>query len=108
MNEPIPPFGNPEKNAPASSTAPQPSENGGCLSLAGGAIGGFLLFVFLGAFVLSVANRGPLAVVYCVGSFIAAIALATKPGWRGVAIGIFLGLGVGLLIMAICSGFHIG
>ena len=33
--------------------------------------------------------------------------MATKASTRGLAIGIFLGLGAILLLIAVCSGFHI-
>jgi hypothetical protein len=79
----------------------------GCNFVAG-AIGGFILFYIGGALALS-ASRGSstLAVLYLASAFIVAVACMFKPALRGLAAGIFLGLGCVLLLIAICSGFHI-
>jgi hypothetical protein len=71
-----------------------------------GAIGGFVLFFIIGASVLKAFNSSTATVWYGLVSFIGACWLATKPGSRGFAIGIFLGLGAVLLLMAICSGMQ--
>lgn len=83
------------------------SGTGGCFSLLGGAIGGFFLFVILG-YAVSGLNDRTFGILYLITSFVAAIWLATKPRFRGFAIGIFLGMGAVLLLISICSGFHIG
>ncbi len=83
------------------------SGTGGCFALLGGAIGGFFIFVILGYAVLAVTDSA-FGFLYVITSFVAAIWLATKPSYRGFAIGIFLGMGAVLLLISICSGFHIG
>jgi hypothetical protein len=48
------------------------------------------------------------AIGYAIAAFALAVWLTFKPVWRGFAIGIFLGIGAILLLIAICGGFRIG
>ncbi|HVS51032.1 MAG TPA: hypothetical protein VHD62_01660 [Opitutaceae bacterium] len=98
--------GEPPPPTDAGSQPPVSRFDAGCNFVAG-TIGGFILFVIAGAGALSLGRNGSFGVAYLVVAFIAAIALATQRSLRGLAVGIFLGLGCVLLLIAICSGFRI-
>ncbi len=84
-----------------------PATSDGC-ALIVGVIAGFILFVVCGAGVLSIGRSGAFGTVYLIISFGGAVTLAFRPGFgRGMAIGIFLGLGAVLMLIAICSGSHL-
>jgi len=113
MSESSPSNENPEANPAAPSVekiysplSPPPPEKAGCLSLAAGAFLGFFLFVFCGLGLGQTTKNGGLLVAYLIVAFVGAVWLATKPNWRGMAIGIFLGFGVLLLLIAICGNMR--
>ena len=105
MNE-IPPPSPPDEPAPKDGPAPSPPASGdGCLFVIG-VFGGFFLFLLGGWMVLVASKSQIVGWIYLLGTLVTAVWLATKPGFRGLAIGIFLGLGAFALLIAICSGTH--
>jgi hypothetical protein len=111
MSTPIPPPSAPDPNnrnqPPELYSQTAAGHGGGCLSIFLGTIAGFVLFVVGGSLALSLDRQGKAGIPYLVLSFCVAVVLTMKATTRGLAIGIFLGLGAVLLVLAICSGFHI-
>jgi hypothetical protein len=109
MNESPPPDLPPEPSPPPSSAPHETPPSGLRRFVLGffGAIGGFALFLLGAAFTLSIGKSGGFVVSYLLIAFAGGLSLAMKQSTRGLAVGIFLGLGATLLIIAICSGFHI-
>jgi hypothetical protein len=109
MNDAPPPNPPPSDPPPAEPTIEyeaKPRDRGdGCL-FAAAIAGGFIAF-FIGGFA-AIASGGrsqTLGILYLVLAFASAVWLAFKPAWRGFAIGVLLGLGALLLLIAICGGF---
>jgi hypothetical protein len=103
MNEPV-------GNEPPRLTSPAETKKGDGCVFVGTLFAGVALFYVVGALVLAATSSGSQAygIGYLVVSGVAGIALAFKRAWRGFAIGLLLGLGGVLLLIAICSGTRIG
>lgn len=66
---------------------------------------GFILFLIAGYIALNlVRGNTALAIAYLMLSFVVAILCCLKQGLRGLGVGILLGLGAVLLLLAVCSG----
>ncbi len=68
-------------------------------------IAGFLLFLISGYMaLLLVRGNTTLAIGYLILAFVAGFVCCLKEGMRGLGLGILLGVGAVLLLLAICSG----
>jgi hypothetical protein len=85
---------------------PPPSRVDAAVEFGFGVIGGLVLFFLGGWLVLSFRNQS-VGGAYLVLAAGVAFAGTIRPGTRGLALGIFLGLGGILLLLAICSGMKV-
>ena len=85
--------------SPSEPSAPPPARQSGW-KFAVGVVGGFVLnFVGLGC---CAAVTGQFVVLYPIAVLVAGILCLRKPDFRGLGIGLLLGLGTGLLLLALC------
>jgi hypothetical protein len=100
---PVPP--QPEPSTMRYETAAR-GKTDGCL-FAATIAGGFAAFFVggLAALGAGVGRNPSIGFVYMAVVAVGAVALAFKAAWRGFAIGLLLGLGAFLLLIAICGGF---
>lgn len=76
---------------------PEPKSSGA--TIAGRAALGFLTYLLVGWLSLSLRSSSPALIVLLV---IGAIVLAVMGKWRGFALGVFIGVGLTLLLIGIC------
>lgn len=76
---------------------PEPKSSGA--TIAGRAVLGFITYLLVGWLSLSIRSSSPVLIVLLV---IGAIVLAVTGKWRGFALGIFIGVGLTLLLVGIC------
>jgi hypothetical protein len=81
---------------------PRGSRTENAVGFVGGMILGCFAFLAMGGVVLSLLSAA-VAIVYLAGTAVLAIWLATRPGWRGFALGILLPLGLMLLTLGYCA-----
>lgn len=84
---------------PVSPPEPPPKPRDSGLTIAGRAVLGFLAYVLVGWISLSLRFRSVGPVVLLV---IIALGLAVAGKWRGFALGVFLGVGLTLLLVGLC------
>jgi len=81
-------------------------ESPGIGELIAGTIGGLILFGVAGGIAVSALRNQTALTFYLMFCGVAGVSCCFKPALRGLGIGILLGLGGALLLLAICSGMR--